>query len=622
MKYRATKVISLTLVSILLSVLVTPSANSVPGGVTYTGDTRTVPIFAVSQEGGQQPTQATSTGFLYSSRIVFTAGVQEKFFDQAKGGIYVGKPGSRTTDKSGRVKVLKAFYPNSGNAELDDFVVFVLEKDLVSVEPFPLLQMGQESSLREASVRGYGEYLNRCGPGAQGPCPEKPTSEVPRQINVNVIPLSQAENLVGYERSQLSSQIILQNARNAQDGVVCRGDTGSPVIGNFGGKSVYLGAASKAMNAKICGAVGVEKVERDKPKVSASFDGIAGITHIAPVYRFSNIIDEARNYVAETAKPTPTPTPTPVPDLSEKQKQLRAEIKVCPFKYEREIGFRTDRIGNKVFLEWVGYPKEIYKILAGTIIQSNSLTKEWFEEQKKQKYAVCRFVGQDGYGENIIAFKFQKDVSQSKKVHITDEFTWKKGQDLVLLQTISGDRSTMDFDIIVQSGQASFYSSAVCNSNRYVPIHSLFSAVSAGSNLALTYLSYLPGGAIASAVGSTTINVVGGIASAKLNNKWENTSAGASVVYGKIGFVAASGEDITKMSSLTFKTAQGTNVKWVVRNVVKDASKSVAGKTFLVADVTLAAADAANLWLAFDGMINGSSEQNELKLACNAAYAG
>lgn len=79
MKYRATKVISLTLVSILLSVLVTPSANSVPGGVTYTGDTRTVPIFAVSQEGGQQPTQATSTGFLYSSRIVFTAGVQEKF---------------------------------------------------------------------------------------------------------------------------------------------------------------------------------------------------------------------------------------------------------------------------------------------------------------------------------------------------------------------------------------------------------------------------------------------------------------------------------------------------------------------------------------------------------------
>lgn len=87
---------------------------------------------------------------------------------------------------------------------------------------------------------------------------------------------------------------------------------------------------------KICGAVGVEKVERDKPKVSASFDGIAGITHIAPVYRFSNIIDEARNYVAETAKPTPTPTPTPVPDLSEKQKQLRAEIKVCPFKYERD----------------------------------------------------------------------------------------------------------------------------------------------------------------------------------------------------------------------------------------------------------------------------------------------
>ena len=93
MKHRATKVISLTLVSILLSVLVTPSANSVPEGVTYTGDTRTVPIFAIWQEGNQQPTQVVSTGFLYSSRIVFTAGVQEKFFDQAKGGIYVGFSG-------------------------------------------------------------------------------------------------------------------------------------------------------------------------------------------------------------------------------------------------------------------------------------------------------------------------------------------------------------------------------------------------------------------------------------------------------------------------------------------------------------------------------------------------
>jgi hypothetical protein len=324
-KNRAAKLSSLALVSILLSVLVTPSANSVPEGVTYTGDTRTVPIFAVFQEGGQQPAQVVSTGFLYSSRIVFTAGVQEKFFDQAKGGIYVGKPGSRTTDKSGRVKVIKAFYPKSGNAELDDFVVFVLEKDLVSVEPFPLLQIGQESSAREASVRGYGEYLNRCGPGAQGPCPEKPTSEVPRQINVNVIPLSQAENLVGYERSQLSGQIILQNARNAQDGVVCRGDTGSPVIGNFGGTGIYLGAASKAMNAKICGAVGVEKVERDKPKVSASFDGIAGITHIAPVYRFSSEIDEARKYAAQTPTPTPTATPTPTPTSTQKPEAVKIE---------------------------------------------------------------------------------------------------------------------------------------------------------------------------------------------------------------------------------------------------------------------------------------------------------
>ena len=385
MKHRATKVISLTLVSILLSVLVTPSANSVPEGVTYTGDTRTVPIFAIWQEGGQQPTQVVSTGFLYSSRIVFTAGVQEKFFDQAKGGIYVGKPGSRTTDNSGRVKVLKAFYPNSGNAELDDFVVFVLEKDLALVEPFPLLQMGQESSAQYASVSGYGEYLNRCGPGAQGPCPEKPTSEVPRQINVNVIPLSQAENFVGYDRPQLSDQIILQNTRNAEDGVVCRGDTGSPVIGNFAGSRIYLGAASKAMNAKICGAVGVEKVERDKPKVNSSFDGIAGITHIAPVYRFSSVIDAARNYVAQTAEAVQDENADPLTGKNED---------ICGASRTQMPGFTVQRKDKNVLYAWNKTEEDKgFSVLSGELYLRNQGEKLPKDLRGK---SVCSFLNDSG----------------------------------------------------------------------------------------------------------------------------------------------------------------------------------------------------------------------------------
>jgi hypothetical protein len=400
-KHRAAKLSSLALVYILLTVLITPSANSVPEGVTYTGDTRTVPIFAVSQEGGQQPTQVASTGFLYSSRIVFTAGVREKIFDQTKGGIYVGKPGSKTTDKSGRVKVIKAFYPNSGNAELDDFVVFVLEKDLASVEPFPLLQMGQESSAREASVRGYGEYLNRCGPGAQGPCPEKPTSEVPRQINVNVISLSQAESLVGYERTQLSGQIILQNARNAQDGVVCRGDAGSPVIGNFGGTSIYLGAAGRAMNAKVCGAVGVEKVERDKPKVNSSFDGIAGITHIAPVYRFSSVIDEARNYAAQTAEAALDKSADPL--TGEKEN-------ICGASRTQMPGFTVQREGTNVLYAWSKEEEDKqFLVLSGELYlrnQGEKLPKDFGGKR------VCSFLNDSG---KKVAVSLLYDSSNDKK---------------------------------------------------------------------------------------------------------------------------------------------------------------------------------------------------------------
>ncbi len=440
MEHRAARVISLTLVSILLSVLVTPSANSVPGGVTYTGDTRTVPIFTVSQAGGGQPTQVSSSGFLYSSRIVFTAGVQDRLFDQAKGGMYVGKPGSRTTDKSGRVKVLKAFYPNSGNAELDDFVVFVLEKDLVSVEPFPLLQMGQESSVREASVRGYGEYQDRCGPGAQGPCPEKPTSDVPRQINVNVIPLSQAENLVGYERPQLSSQIILRNARNAQDGVVCRGDTGSPVIGNLGGKGVYLGAASRSMNGKICGAVGVEKVDRDKPKVSTSFDGIAGITHIAPVYRFSNVIDAARNYAAQTAEAALDKSTDPL--TGEKEN-------ICGASRTQMPGFSVQREGTNVLYAWNKEKEDKqFLVLFGELYFRNQGEKLPKNLGGKR---VCSFLNDAGK----VALSLLYDSSNDKKYSAAGRLFFKGKQRIadknqaVFIFSLRDGGTTWDFRNVV-----------------------------------------------------------------------------------------------------------------------------------------------------------------------------
>ena len=440
MEHRAAKVISLTLVSILLSVLVTPSANSVPGGVTYTGETRAVPIFTVSQAGGGQPTQVSSSGFLYSSRIVFTAGVQNRLFDQAKGGMYVGKPGSRTTDKSGRVKVLKAFYPNSGNAELDDFVVLVLEKDLVSVEPFPLLQMGQESSVREASVRGYGEYQDRCGPGAQGPCPKKPTSDVPRQINVNVIPLSQAENLVGYERPQLSSQIILQNAKSAQDGVVCRGDTGSPVIGNLGGTGVYLGAASRSMNGKICGAVGVEKVDRDKPKVSTSFDGIAGITHIAPVYRFSNVIDAARNYAAQTAEAALDKSADPL--TGEKEN-------ICGASRTQMPGFSVQREGTNVLYAWNKEKEDKqFLVLFGELYFRNQGEKLPKNLGGKR---VCSFLNDAGK----VALSLLYDSSNDKKYSATGRLIFKGKQRIdhknqaVFIFSLRDGGTTWDFRNVV-----------------------------------------------------------------------------------------------------------------------------------------------------------------------------
>jgi hypothetical protein len=193
----------------------------------------------------------------------------------------------------------------------------------------------------------------------------------------------------------------LQNTRNAQDGVVCRGDTGSPVIGNFAGFRIYLGAASKAMNAKICGAVGVEKVERDKPKVNSSFDGIAGITHIAPVYRFSSVIDEARNYAAQTAEAALDKSADPL--TGEKED-------ICGASRTQMPGFTVQRKDKNVLYAWNKEEEDKgFSVLSGELYlrnQGEKLPKDFGGKR------VCSFLNDSG---KKVAVSLLYDSSNDKK---------------------------------------------------------------------------------------------------------------------------------------------------------------------------------------------------------------
>jgi hypothetical protein len=592
--------------AILLQPL-SPIANSVPGGVAYSGDTRSVPIFAVMQAGGRQPTQVISSGFLYSSRIVFTAGVQDRIFDQAKGGIYVGKPGSKSTDTSGRIKVIKAFYPNSGEAELNDFVIFVLERELAKVEPFPLLQVGQEANVREASVRGYGEYQDRCGPGAQGPCPEKPTSEISRQINVNVIPLSQAETLVGYERPQLMGQIILQNTKNAQDGVICRGDVGSPVIGNLGGTGVYLGAASRSMNGKICGAVGVEKVERDKPKVSTSFDGIAGITHIAPVYRYSGVINEAQIFAAQSPTPTPTsstksltPSPTPSTETTE------TEIKNCWALWEPRRVFEVVRRGNEIQVLLVAEPEEtLFRFFRGTMTQNP--TKEWIKKYESKKYRICRLYKKEStYSANVIAYK-TGPVHNAAPV-VTTIVAVETEQDVLFLEASNSNGISLHYRAIGPGTPATKSQKVWCSANSVLPLAGIFNASKAMSNLMLTRYGLFKGGGIPAASVGVATSIVANIVSMGLINKFD-TDAGYGAVSGTISFYTNRKEDLPK----TLKVGGVTMKLSEVKEQFEKAGK--AGKGFFVATVVMTVKDVRDLAAAVGEMTYGL-EQKEFQRIC------
>lgn len=351
------KRLSIGICLVVLGQFITPNASALPEGIPETGSTRVVPIYVLNKTGIPQPNkESTLNGFLFSPRIVFTTGVADKVFERAQGGIFVGKPGSKVSDTSGRVKVVNAFYSTSARNEngwIDDFVIFILESDLAPVSNFPLLTESAMSNIpKEATALGYGEYLDRCA-GKTPPCASKNSSEIPRKLSLKIISLAEAEKRVGYKRPQLSGQIVVENAARPQDGVNCRGDSGSPVIGSVNGISTYMGAISWGMNTKYCGAVPIVKVLPDKPKIDSGFDGISGITFFSPVYKHQNIINEAQEYVKRNGAVQSTTT---LPTSSNKKypysdPRFPGEY-ICGGPRTKFEGFSAKRNGKEVDFSW------------------------------------------------------------------------------------------------------------------------------------------------------------------------------------------------------------------------------------------------------------------------------
>jgi hypothetical protein len=319
MKFRA----AATVILLCLSAMTYPAMAGYNAEIDLSNP-RIVPIYTNNIDAKPNAgRQASYSGFLYSSRIVFSAAHSEYQFDGQGNKVnfgskfaYVGVPNSTAGDYNGLVKIEKRYVAKNyrfDGATLDDFAVYVLEEDLIPAPPVKLLTPELEVEIRESrtpiKMHGYGEYKDRCDPNEKLPCSSKyEKTYQPRSLSTILLTLEDAEAVVGYKRPQLANHLTMNNGKA---GFGCGGDSGGSITSTYKNEFIYLATTPNGMNAYSCGATGYH-------------DGKGGINYASPVYKHLDIIKEAEDYVAAAlaqealakAKAVPTPSPTTSPSAN------------------------------------------------------------------------------------------------------------------------------------------------------------------------------------------------------------------------------------------------------------------------------------------------------------------
>ena len=242
---------------------------------------------------------SNGSGFLYSSRIVFTSGHTAFSFNsngerqEFRPDLAVGKPNVDIKTIDSGVRVIKRIsapkYLGNDSPDLHDFAILILEKDLIPAEPVQLLTPEIEQILlekrAEVKIHGYGNTVDLCGLGESLPCKtNRPkASDVPRSITATLRPATDFPALVGYQvPKRLLEQLLFFTPGKSS---MCGGDSGGSLTTTFNGNIMYLANIGTADRIYACGQ-------------SPSFDGKGGINYSQPIYRYLDLIKEAETYVA------------------------------------------------------------------------------------------------------------------------------------------------------------------------------------------------------------------------------------------------------------------------------------------------------------------------------------
>jgi hypothetical protein len=291
---KSSQVFRTVLIAALFLTLVYPAKASLPGTEDFTNE-RIVPLlqFPASQE-------SAGSGFLYSSRIVFTSAHTAVTFNTRgemidfRPDLSVGKPNSNLANSGPGVRVIKRFaapgYAADREGDINDFAILVLERELVKAEPVQLMtpEIERELVAKRATVKmhGYGNYVDLCGPSETPPCKTNrlTSSLVPRSAEATLRLAEDFAQLMPYPLpTRFADQLLFFSPGKTG---MCAGDSGGSLTTIYNGKLLYLSNIGTGGWTYGCG-------------MNGGYDGKGGFQYSIQIYKQLDLIRQAEAFVAE-----------------------------------------------------------------------------------------------------------------------------------------------------------------------------------------------------------------------------------------------------------------------------------------------------------------------------------
>lgn len=275
----------------LIAVLALFSQNSATASLNGKEDFSEPRIVAisVSSEIGSSP-WANGSGYLYSPRIVFSAG-HIKDHNESRD-IYVSQPNKKLVAGMSLVKVIKKIFPGTYKTGIyrDDFAILILEKPLKNVSNAQLItpELLQQAISAKSPMKslGFGVYKDVClEKKMKSPCQtdSDQTSFVPRSIVMTPWNADEIKEKYGNYDDQVADHLFLTTSYK---GGPCGGDSGGSTTVSINNVNYYVGTvASGFWNAYACG------------QSAGNIGDTLGYT--APVYKFLDLIALAEKYVTD-----------------------------------------------------------------------------------------------------------------------------------------------------------------------------------------------------------------------------------------------------------------------------------------------------------------------------------